>query len=59
LVSAYEARLVQAGKRVSFERDGVRESGRVSGVARDGALVVRLDDGRDAELYSEHVEVIE
>lgn len=59
LVSAYEARLVQAGKLVTFERDGTRASGRVSGIARDGALVVRLEDGRDVELYSEHVEVVE
>ncbi len=59
LVSAYEARLTQAGKIVQFERDGQRASGRVAGVARDGALVIRLDDGRQVELYSEHVEVLE
>jgi BirA family biotin operon repressor/biotin-[acetyl-CoA-carboxylase] ligase len=59
LVSAYEGRLAQAGREVSFERDGVHASGRVSGVGRDGALVVRLHDGRNVELYSEHVEVLE
>lgn len=59
LVSAYEARLAQADREVSFQREGARLSGRVSGVARDGALVVRLHDGRDIELYSEHVEVLE
>ncbi len=59
LASAYEARLLQAGKRVAFERDGARMSGRASGVARDGALVVRLDDGREVTLYSEHVEVVD
>ena len=59
LASAYEARLLQSGKRVAFERDGLRMSGRVSGVARDGALLVRLDDDREASLYSELVEVID
>jgi BirA family transcriptional regulator, biotin operon repressor / biotin---[acetyl-CoA-carboxylase] ligase len=58
LVSAYEARLSQAGKEVAFERDGARLSGRVLGLARDGALVVRMSDGRDVELYSEQVEVL-
>jgi len=59
LVAAYEMRLVQAEKHVAFERDGQRWSGRVAGVARDGALVVRLDQGPDVELYSEQVEVLE
>ncbi len=59
LASAYEARLAQAGKRVAFEREGRRVEGRVKGVARDGALVVQLDDGSEAMLYSEHVEVVE
>ncbi|HXV14385.1 MAG TPA: biotin--[acetyl-CoA-carboxylase] ligase [Candidatus Krumholzibacteria bacterium] len=58
LSSAYEARLAQANRVVSFERDGARWSGRVAGVSPDGALVVRLDDGRRTELFSEHVEVI-
>ncbi len=57
LVSAYETRWVQAGRDVAFERDGARLWGRVQGIARDGALVVRVD-GRDVELYSEHVEVL-
>jgi BirA family biotin operon repressor/biotin-[acetyl-CoA-carboxylase] ligase len=59
LASAYEARLWQAGRAVVFERDGVHGSGRVTGVARDGALVVTQDDGRRVELYSEQVEVVE
>jgi hypothetical protein len=59
LASAYEARLWQAGRAVSFEREGGRWSGRVAGVARDGALVVTQDDGRRVELYSEQVEVLE
>ena len=59
LASAYEARLWQAGRAVSFERDGGRRSGRVAGVARDGALVVTVDDGRRVELYGEQVEVLE
>ncbi len=59
LSSSYQARLVQAGKRVEFERGGARTSGHVQGVARDGALVVRLDDESELELYSEHVEVAE
>jgi len=59
LSSSYEARLVQAGKRVAVERGGTRASGRVKGIARDGALVVRLDDASELELYSEQVEVIE
>ncbi len=58
LSSACEARLTQAGRRVTFERDGVRSSGRVTGVSPDGALVVLLDDGGAIDLYSEHVEVI-
>jgi BirA family biotin operon repressor/biotin-[acetyl-CoA-carboxylase] ligase len=57
LVSAYEARLVQAEKEVAFERDGVRRSGHVVGVSRDGALVVRMSDG-DVHLYSEQIEVL-
>jgi biotin-(acetyl-CoA carboxylase) ligase len=56
-VSAYEARLTQAGKEVAFERDGVRRMGQVVGVSRDGALVVRTSDG-DALLYSEQIEVL-
>lgn len=59
LSSAYEARLWQAGRAVSFEREGAHWSGRVAGVARDGALVVTVDDGRRVELYSEQVEVLE
>ncbi len=59
LTPAYEARMVQAGKRVAFDRGGTHTRGRATGIARDGALVVRLDDGSDLELYSEHVEVIE
>ncbi|HEU4928972.1 MAG TPA: biotin--[acetyl-CoA-carboxylase] ligase [Candidatus Krumholzibacteria bacterium] len=59
LLSSYEARLVQAGKRVSVERGGARVLGRVQGIARDGALVIRLDDASELELYSEHVEVVE
>lgn len=59
LSSSYQARLVQAGKRVEFERGGVRTTGQVQGIARDGALVVRLDDESQIELYSEHVEVAE
>jgi BirA family biotin operon repressor/biotin-[acetyl-CoA-carboxylase] ligase len=58
LSSAYQARLTQAGRLVSFERDGVRDSGKVAGVSSDGALVVDLEGGRTVELYSEHVEVI-
>jgi BirA family biotin operon repressor/biotin-[acetyl-CoA-carboxylase] ligase len=57
LASAYEARLTQAGKEVAFERDGARWSGRVLGVSRDGALVVRVSDG-DVHLYSEQIEVL-
>lgn len=59
LASAYEARLWQAGRAVTFEREGAHRSGRVAGVARDGALIVTIDDGRRVELYSEHVEVLE
>jgi len=59
LSSSYQARLVQADKRVEFERGGTPTSGQVQGIARDGALVVRLADGSELELYSEHVEVAE
>jgi BirA family biotin operon repressor/biotin-[acetyl-CoA-carboxylase] ligase len=59
LSSAYEARLWQAGRTVAFEREGRRRWGRVTGVARDGALVVRSDEGHDVRLYSEAVEVVE
>lgn len=59
LVSSYQARLLQAGKRVAFERGGERVAGRVTGIARDGALQVGLDDASQIELYGEHVEVIE
>ncbi|HEX5132022.1 MAG TPA: biotin--[acetyl-CoA-carboxylase] ligase [Candidatus Krumholzibacteria bacterium] len=58
LVSAYEARLWQRGREVAFERDGVRASGTVLGVAGDGALRVRLAGGaHEVELYHEVVEV--
>ena len=59
LSSSYQARLLQVGKRVTFERGGARTTGHVQGIARDGALVVRLDDAGELELYSEHVEVAE
>ena len=59
LASSYQARLLQAGKRVAFDRGGERAAGRVKGIARDGALVVQLDDAREVELYSEHVEAAE
>jgi BirA family biotin operon repressor/biotin-[acetyl-CoA-carboxylase] ligase len=59
LVSAYESRWAHAGKVVAFEHAGAPTTGRIAGIARDGALVVRTSDGRDLVLYGEHVEVIE
>lgn len=59
LASAYEARLWQMEKAVAFERADARATGVVMGVARDGALMVRLDaDGAVVALYNEVVEVI-
>ena len=63
LASAYEARLWQMGRAVSFEpsgeRSGARVTGVVTGVARDGALRVRRDaDAAVVDLYNEVVEVI-
>jgi BirA family biotin operon repressor/biotin-[acetyl-CoA-carboxylase] ligase len=58
LRDAYEARLVHLGRRVAFDRDGVRVPGRVAGVAPDGALRVEVDGGGATALYSETVEVL-
>lgn len=57
-VSGYEARLVQMGKYVSFERGGTRTRGVAEGVAPDGALRVRVNESV-LELYGEIVEVEE
>jgi BirA family biotin operon repressor/biotin-[acetyl-CoA-carboxylase] ligase len=59
LRSAYEARLWQMGRDVGFERDGERATGRVLGVAGDGALRVALAGGGEAELHGETIEVRE
>ena len=58
LRSAYEARLLQMDRAVAFDRDGTRETGRVLGVAADGALRVARDRGGECELYTETVEVL-
>lgn len=57
LRDAYEARLGQMGKTVAFDSQGVRRTGRVLGVADDGALRVDSGDG-EILLYSESVEVV-
>ena len=57
LRSAYEARLLNLGKLVSFERNGARVAGHVRGVALDGALRVEPDSGGEMLLYTETVEV--
>jgi BirA family biotin operon repressor/biotin-[acetyl-CoA-carboxylase] ligase len=59
LVSAYQARLWQMDRVVTFRRAGAQLAGVVTGVAADGALRVRLDaDGSTVELYNESVEVV-
>ncbi len=59
LRSAYEERLVQAGRRVSFEREGARIEARVLGVNDDGALRVRTSDGGELVLYDGTMEDVE
>jgi BirA family biotin operon repressor/biotin-[acetyl-CoA-carboxylase] ligase len=60
LVSSYQARMTQMNRTVAFESGGVRATGRVTGVAADGALQVRLDAGAAlVSLYNESVEVID
>lgn len=51
----YEARLAFAGRRVVFEREGRDETGRVLGVADDGALRVLPAEGPETLLYGETV----
>lgn len=56
----YEHRLAWAGRRVAFDREGREETGRVTGVADDGALRVQSDGGPEVLLYGETVrEVVE
>jgi BirA family biotin operon repressor/biotin-[acetyl-CoA-carboxylase] ligase len=58
LRAAYESRLRHMDRAVAFERGGRRETGRVRGVALDGALRVTLEGGEEVALYSETVEVL-
>jgi BirA family transcriptional regulator, biotin operon repressor / biotin---[acetyl-CoA-carboxylase] ligase len=59
LIDAYEARLTQMNRAVAFDREGERRTGRVLGVAQDGALRVALDaSGAEVVLYSEIVETL-
>jgi BirA family biotin operon repressor/biotin-[acetyl-CoA-carboxylase] ligase len=58
LRGAYEARLVHAGREIAFEYAGTRRSGRVRGVAADGALRVEVGGADEVLLYSESIEVL-
>jgi BirA family biotin operon repressor/biotin-[acetyl-CoA-carboxylase] ligase len=56
LRTEYESRLVVLGKRVSFERAGIRTEGVVAGVNDDGALRVDVtDENEPSLLYNEEI----
>ena len=53
----YKKSCVTLGRNVSFERDGVRLSGKAVGVSSEGELVVALPDGPLTTVYSGEVSV--
>jgi BirA family biotin operon repressor/biotin-[acetyl-CoA-carboxylase] ligase len=57
LRSAYEARLLNMEREVSFEQRGARAYGVVRGVAEDGALRVEVN-GEERLLYGESIEAV-